>query len=315
MLRFGTWNLRNYHRGRAEETRDDAVAAVIAALDVDVLAVQEVCGYRGILQNLAEAAGMTAALTGCEFDRDDVAVDPGQHGFGLGLMWRPGRLHASCETLRRGGTDFWHGLLLLRFRLDDTDHELDLGSYHAPPYGPLRRNEEAGLVAARATRDRTIPAIPSRGRPRPARAAVIGGDWNAIGESENADPDPFADRPWHPDNVHHCRWEADGRGEPTRWWADRAASRTLHAGGLVDAWTHLHATGRGGHWTPTVGHHPGTGTPPRRIDGLRLTRPALPALRTHTVITPDRPGMPAGLDAISDHRPVVIELDPRDLPA
>ena len=304
MLRFGTWNLWNFGRDGVEP-RFDTVAAVIRAMNLDVLAVQEVCCDPTRFQALAEAAGMTTTLPDGR-----VAIEPGGHGFGVGLMWNPDRVRPQPTTLRRFPTEFWHGLVHLGFVVTATGTTATFGSYHASPYERPRRDSEALLVAGRITGSSIIDA------------GLVGADWNAVGESERLDVDPYADRPWKPVFVHCCEWDTDEHGSPVRWRASRTAARNLHAGGLVDVVRHLYDTGRDHRRADTTGHHPVDPQPCRRIDTVRATATALAAVVGHYIAgcTSASGASAAALDVLgklrelSDHLPSITVVDPAALP-
>lgn len=306
-MRFVTWNLWALGKDwRRDEKRIPGMATVLAALRPDVVAVQEVCNGE-LFRDLAQRAVLTPYSRLPWFDDDDadpgeLAIEPGGHGYGVGLMWNSATMRPSPST-RVGGDELWHGLIQASFRHEPTGSEAVFGSYHAPALHRGLRTDEANAVAFRFSQHRTPHAV------------LIGADWNCVGESEVLDPDPFASQAWAADNIRHCEWDSDQNGRPTRWWADRGASRALHAGGLADAYA-LHAMRGIGvpAWAATVGHHPKDSAAPRRVDGVRANRRAARAVVAHTVVTPEWPDLGADLDELSDHRPVVVDLEPDLLP-
>jgi hypothetical protein len=138
------FNLYREHRG-GEVERYERVAEVIRELDVNVIAIQELCcGYApkaaSVLSRLAHSAGMTAAITPAWMSEDEYAdatyaVGVGAHGFHVALMWRdvswiqpvPGSFRSY------GGPDFRHALVKLTLTVDG--RAITFGSYHATPFG------------------------------------------------------------------------------------------------------------------------------------------------------------------------------------
>jgi len=145
-------------------------------------------------------------------------------------------------------------------------------------------------------------------------ATLIGADWNtecadrieSFGGWELYEPaDPYASVEWFADLIYQCRWEYDERGR-RRHWADRRPGDVLWAGGLHDAAALLRAE-----WHPTAGHHPddvyGAHGVRRRIDGVRVTRSLVTAMRAHHVLDT------ALTREASDHLPVTVEYLPAEI--
>jgi hypothetical protein len=114
--------------------------------------------------------------------------------------------------------------------------------------------------------------------------------------------DSYAGSEWSDDMIFHCEWDYDERGRRRRR-ADRGPGEVLWAGGLHDAAAALRAP-----WQPTFGHEmddPGAESRVRlRIDGVRVTRSALGALRAHHVEDTEL------ARRASDHLPVTVEYAP-----
>jgi hypothetical protein len=216
-------------------------------------------------------------------------------------MWRGG-IEPLPHTFRAyGGNDFWHSLA--KITLDFGGYQVTHASFHATPFGRLRRSDEA---------ERVVAAMTGSSGSQPA---LVGADWNTVGADrvldeqtqrwEFYDPDPYADSPWVPDMIYQCEWAYDDRGR-RRHWADRRPGDVLSSGGLHDAAAMLRAP-----WEPTVGHWPdselGRHGIAVRFDGVRVTGHVVPALRVHAVV---RTGLSL---AASDHLPAFVEYYPVEL--
>lgn len=274
--RFASYNTLDLFQDRdgPQLARYEQVAEVIAGLDADVVAVQEIrTDYPphagSLLGSLAKAAGMTAEVSPAWWSEDDAsearyAIAPGAHTFHTGLMWRPA---AGIEPDPRsrdtwGAGDFFHSLIRLTLRLDGTP--IDFASYHAPPFGRQMRADQAERLLAAVT--------------RPSRPLLLGGDMNTVGAARISrddgtedwyDPDPYQQADWFDDLVFQCDWSWGPDGS-RRWWADRRPADILTSGGLRDA-----AAVLGKPWQPTIGHHPsdsfGQRGISRRFDYLHAT--------------------------------------------
>jgi hypothetical protein len=301
---FSTYNMLDLFEsgGAAGRRHYQLVTEVIRRLDADVLAVQEIraataAQARARLRRLAGDVGMDCVAAG----RTALAV--GSRGYHCGLLWRPG-LEAVPGSFRESGPGrLWHSAGWLTFRLGG--RVVRHGVFHATPFGrELRAMQNQALVSM-------LSAGPDAGVP-----LLIGADWNAQSADEVTDPqtgqrrlyeaaDPFAAVSWDEDLVHQCCC-ADSADGIRRHWVDRSAGEALVVGGLVDA-----AAALGARWQATCGYFPGDGYGSRgilrRIDGIRVTAPVLPALRSHEVTD-----TPAARLA-SDHLPVTVEYEPADV--
>ncbi len=301
--RFATYNTWNLFEQQSEPhwARYKQVADVIADLDADVVAVQEIrtthTPHAGeLLQRLARAAGMTAELTPAWATEDDAgnathAIAEGAHTFHTGLMWREGIIEPDPGAMETWGPGtFFHSLIRLRLYLDG--QPIDFGSYHAPPFGRQMRGDQAERVLAALT--------------RPSAPMILGGDMNTVGAARIVDaqgnstwydPDPYTDvEQWFGDLVFQCDWTWNSDGTRT-WWADRRPADILISGGLHDVAAALSEP-----FWPTTGHHPadefGQRGIHRRIDHIHTTSDIV--LHDYAVVD-----TPAARQA-SDHLPVVL---------
>lgn len=304
MLRFSTYNTLELFADGSAAGREHyrLVAESILALHTDVLAVQEI--RAGGEHTAGERLRQLAADTGLEClavtaDGGKVpALGLGPRGFGVGLLWRPG-IEPVPGSFQRRQRDFWHALAWLT--LDAGGRRTRYGAYHAPPFGRKNRAEQNESVVAYLV------------RPDPQLPALVGADWNGECADRIQDPatgawrryeprDPYDGVEWFEGMVHQCDWDYDGQGR-RRHRADLAAGEVLWAGGLHDA-----AAALGAPWQATAGHHPGDEYGAhgvhRRIDGIRVTAPVLPALRGHWVTDTDLTRQ------ASDHLPVTVEYLP-----
>jgi endonuclease/exonuclease/phosphatase family metal-dependent hydrolase len=287
-IRFATYNLLDYGNGDPEDAqvrqREQRLVEVIAKLDVDVLAVQEVLNVDPVqaarrLAELGEACGLSYQVG------DQVALAPAASGFHVGLLWRPG-IEPVRESWRAfGAGEFWHALATLALDVGGPT-PVTFAAYHADPFRPQRRFDEAFRVASLF-----------HGRP-----VLIGADWNNIGAERKADGsyydiDPYTGQTWFDELIHQTRW-SDDPDAPLE--ADRRAGELLRRSGLFDAAAVLDAD-----WEPTTGYWPGGNRfGPRRTDAIRVTRHLLPALKAHWVARSDT------ALATSDHLPAVVEFEP-----
>jgi endonuclease/exonuclease/phosphatase family metal-dependent hydrolase len=281
----------------------DQVVESIRAIGTDVLAVQEIIApdaatARQRLLRLAADLEMHCQVPGLEFGTGQPAIGVGSHGYHLGLLWRPG-IEPVPGSFRSRNHDFWHALATVS--LDLGGQTVRHAAYHAPPFGRKIRSDQNELVVA-------FLARPSGGPP-----TLVGADWNgesadrvqdaSTGEWLPYEPgDPYADVAWFGDMVFQCEWDYDSHGR-RRHWVDRSAGEVLWAGGLHDAAAVLRSP-----WQPTAGHHRddehGVHGVRRRIDGIRVTRPVLGALRAHHVTDTELTRQ------ASDHLPVTVDFIP-----
>jgi endonuclease/exonuclease/phosphatase family metal-dependent hydrolase len=301
---FTSYNTFDLFQVRRERDREHyrQVVDVVRGLRPDVLAVQEIRGTRPEqaaqrLRVLASDTGMACEVPAAGHGEPRVALAAGSRGYHCGLLWRPG-LEVVPGSFRESGPGvLWHSAGWLTFRLDG--RLVRHASFHATPFGRALRAEQNARLLALLTRG------PDGGLP-----LLIGADWN--GESADLVPDaasgapvlyepgdPFAAATWREDMIHQCSLEPGD----ARHRVDRAAGQVLVAGGLTDVAAALRAP-----WQATCGHYPGDGYGSqgivRRIDAIRVTRPVVPALRSHRVTDTEL------TRRASDHLPVSVGYDP-----
>src|SRR5580692_11618080 len=283
---FTTYNTLNLFQDDTPLQRDryQLVVDSIRALDTDVLAVQEIRApdeptAQKRLRELAEDVGMFCTVP-----------EPDREG-------RP------ALAMRGHGSEyFWHSLASVTLDVGGT--RVRHAAHHATPFGRRLRADQNEVLVALATG-------PPQGMP-----TLVGADWNTecadrvrdegSGEWALYEPgDPYAAVGWFGEMINQCEWDYDERGR-RRHRADRGPGDVLWAGGLHDAAAALNAP-----WQATVGHHPddvfGAHGVWRRIDGVRVTRPVLRALRAHHVADSDV------TRRASDHLPVTAEYAPAAL--
>lgn len=322
---FASYNLLDLFETDTEPELDRyrQLREVIADLDADVLAVQEIRApqaetARVRLRQLATDVGMKCVVPGLDEEGPGLADGPGPddgpgrtalaagtRGYHCGLLWRPGIEPVPGSFHESPAGRLWHGAGWLTLDLGGV--RIRHGTFHASPFGRRLRADQNELLLAmlRSGPDRTVPLL-------------IGADWNAESADRIVDEttgdlvlyepaDPFADVAWFDGLIHQCQWDYDWRGR-RRHWADRRAGDVLFAGGLLDAAALLRAP-----WQPTVGYYPEDGYAARgilrRIDAIRVTRQVVPALRTYHVTD-----TPLARSA-SDHLPVSVEYVPAQIAA
>jgi len=319
---FTTYNMLDLFQsgGVAGRRHYQRVTDVIRGIGADVVAVQEIRGAsasqaRARLRRLARDVGMCCIVparrgeaglhgeSGQRGESGETALAVGSRGYHCGLMWRPGLEVVPGSFRESGAGRLWHSAGWATFRLDGrlVRHAV----FHATPFGRQLRARQNELLAS------MLSAGPDGGVP-----LLIGADWNAQSADRVPDPrtwqprlyepsDPFAAVSWDEDLVHQCCYQDSADGI-RRHWVDLAAGEALVAGGLLDAAAALRAP-----WQATCGYFPGDGYGSRgilrRIDGIRVTAPVLPALRAHLVTD-----TPAARLA-SDHLPVTVEYVPADI--
>ncbi len=303
---FATYNMLDLFADDSAAGREHYRLAVESAraLDADVIAVQEVrAGDQKIAQarmrELADDVGLSCLVPAEESGAPRTALAFGGRGYHVGLLWRAGIEPMPGSLRKYGAKDFWHSLAYVTLDVGGT--KVRHASFHATPFGRrLRADQNERLVAAL-----------TRGPARPP--VLVGADWN--GESADRvwdegsqrwgfyEPrDPYSAVSWFDGLVYQCDWDYDEHGQ-RRHWADRRPGDVLWAGGLHDAAAVLRAP-----WQPTTGHRTddsyGTRGIRRRIDGVRVTRQVLGALRTHHVESTELARL------ASDHLPVTVEYLP-----
>jgi len=325
-LTFGSYNLLDlYDPTKSHDTDDQArterVYQVIRALDVDVLAVQEVMGDHpdpeikaksggDNLAQLAEATGMKCALP-----NGKSAIGIGNARRHTGLLWKEG-ITPTGGYRAYSGTYLFNSLLKLH--LDVGGYIICGASYQAIVFGRHRRADEAEMVVSALTR-------PFQSAHRPP--GIIGGDWNGVSAdrvfrpSQNGrettgagnwvfyDEEPDYQKMNTGEVVYQTTWKFNENGQPY-FSTDREAGEILSIGGLRDVAAALDTP-----WEPTVGHwdkHDPLGK--RRIDAIRVTQEVVPALLSYSVIS-DAVSELIGAESVdpktaSDHLPIVMEYEP-----
>lgn len=300
---FTTYNVLNLFADDSAAGREHyrLVAETIRAVRPDVLAVQEIRApdEPAAALRLGRLAGDTGmrCLVPQPGGEDRAALALGAHGYHCGLMWRPGIEPVPGSLRAHGAGSFWHSLAWvdLTVRPGVTVRH---AAHHATPFGRgLRADQNEALVA--------LLTRPPGGPP-----VLVGADWNtecadrvrdeATGAWVLYEPgDPFAAAEWSDNMIFHCEWDYDEQGR-RRHRADRHPGDVLWSGGLYDAAAALRAP-----WQPTFGHDlagpAAAGGVRCRIDGIRVTRPVLPALRAHHVDDSER------ARRASDHLPVTVQ--------
>ena len=303
---FSTYNVLDLFEDDSPAGREHygMIVEAIRGLGADVLAIQEIRGpdgrtARARLRQLADDAGMRCRVPGPAGGAGRTALATGPRGFHAGLLWRDGIGAVPGSFRGYGQGDFWHSLACVTLDLGGT--LVRHAAFHATPFGRrLRADQNERLVAVLTNPPGSLPAL-------------VGADWNtecadrvldpASGEWRLYEPrDPFAAVDWFGELIYQCEWAYDERGVRTHR-ADRRPGDVLWAGGLHDAAAALRSS-----WQPTAGHHPGDSYGrhgiSRRIDGIRVTRHVLGALRAHAVEDTEL------TRRASDHLPVTVEYAP-----
>ena len=305
---FTTYNTLNLFQEDTPPERDryQLVVDTIRGLDTDVLAVQEIRApdertAQQRLRQLAGDAGLRCTVPRPEGD-DQPALAMGPHGYHCGLLWREGIEPLPCSLRCHGTGYFWHSLVSVA--LDVGGAQVRHAAHHATPFGRRMRADQNELLVGLVT------------RPPGVLPTLVGADWNTTCADRVRDEatgkwvlyesaDPFAGAEWSSSMIFHCEWDYDEAGQ-RRHRADLEAGDVLWSGGLYDAAAALRAP-----WHPTFGHSPADPGAARagwwRIDGIRVTRPVLGALRAHHVEDT------ALARRASDHLPVTVEYAPAAL--
>jgi endonuclease/exonuclease/phosphatase family metal-dependent hydrolase len=303
ILRIANYNLLEYgmnHRRRrpGEPERLDRIAQVIGEVDADVWTIQELASEQA-LARLADATGLTCTVPRKAWDEpDDVACEPGNVGYGVGILWNTATMTPVPQTLRKtgSGSAFFHGLV--RLVVDCGGVQIQVAATHLTPFGGPQIVTEANRVVSALTRPDDRPP------------GIVGCDSNGVtgdrvqregGRWDWHAPDPYEKQAWYGDLIYQCCRRYDEQTGRRVHWADRAAGEALWSGGLHETGAILDVDVE---QEPTVGYWP-EGDPygPRDIDHLRVTRELVSAVRKswvhRTTLT----------DTSSDHRPKVAELD------
>ena len=262
-----TWNL--WWRFGAWESRLRAIESVIRAEDPDVLCLQEVWSADGTssAQLLAEVLGMHAALTDDAFPEQRAAS--GRPGFHNAILSRwPLDEIASHALPRRDGTP---------------GHRRALTSSVRTPFGPwpvvsTHLDHRFDDSEARQRQCEAVLRLVAgvRGEPDTALPTIVGGDLNAVPDSDEV------------------RLLTGRRAGPVRNLV------------LTDCWE-LVGEGGGATWRHDNPYQASTAWPNRRLDYVFVSWP-----RPKPIGNPTRAWL-AGLTAIdgvhpSDHAAVVVEL-------
>ncbi|MEV6922931.1 endonuclease/exonuclease/phosphatase family protein [Dactylosporangium sp. NPDC051485] len=193
----------------------------------------------------------------------------------LAILWRPGY---SLLSQRAYDLLLWHGLGVVRLDVGAAV-PLAVAVTHLGPWDPDKQLRDAYTLTGQLSL---------------SDATLLAADWNSFGADPGYDPDPdWSSLPeaWI---ERHVRWHDDPAAPRV---ADRRPAQLLHRSGFADAAPTLRAP-----WQATGGHRGGWA---RREDVFWATRPA--ALRSYQVID-----TPAARD-LSDHLPILVELDPQAL--
>ncbi|MEV6602793.1 endonuclease/exonuclease/phosphatase family protein [Kutzneria sp. NPDC051319] len=198
----------------------------------------------------------------------------------IGVLWRP-EVATEVAWQEYSHWQYHHTLGLATLDIG-ASKSLKVATTHLTPFCAQSRFSEAGYVAILGN-----PAVP----------AIIGADWNTVGQEPaldgtgHYDPEPYADQqPDHGYQIHQVEWSDD----PKATAIDRRALERLRRAGLFDVAHHLRAP-----WQATTGHHPSDPHGGRRIDAFRASKAALSALSDHRVWD----------YRVGDHKPISVQLD------
>lgn len=303
-LTFASWNLWDYGLQRHHAEQEHLVHQVIAEVQPDVLAVQEICGSgRGptVLRKLAGGVGMECTVPTVDDDADDDVAIAHASGnpdsrFHVGLLWRPGLFSSPPVLDRPADGELWHNLITLTGSIAGTT--MRFASFHGRPFGMHARADEFERVVAAVARTYHGTQPPT----------LIGADWNATsadivpagdGLMRYHQRDPFT-RPqqWDPAWLYQCRTTMHLATGELSWSVDRDAAARLRDGGLHDVAARLDKPEQ-----PTCGYGPSADMPPRTVDQIRATTPMLAAATDHTVLGGDH------VESASDHRLLLTSID------
>ncbi|MBO0883065.1 MAG: hypothetical protein J2P17_22565 [Mycobacterium sp.] len=280
--------------GPEQQQRYAGLAELVTRYQPDIVAIQEIItagdtradkapGAEAGLRRWAEAVGMNYDAAGEPL----LAVGGVWHH--LGITYRdtcrrnPGTLirpqPGTVRRLEREGAGMWHGAVAAIF--DIGGHRMRIGTTHLGPFDQLWNQQNALQLLREYHRDQT--------------PGLLGGDMNCTAADPDYDPDPYDGYPWHPDHVH----QLDEYGH-----VDRQASIRLERIGRMKDCARL----AGAPYT-TTGHHPNDNHPPRRIDRWHTTHNFPTAAVTGFRVVPV-----ADIGLLSDHRPVLVDIDETLLP-
>ncbi|MFF5085448.1 endonuclease/exonuclease/phosphatase family protein [Actinoplanes sp. NPDC000266] len=286
-IRAVSYNLGAYRKtgARTRERQHE----LLRLLRADVLCLQEIYA-RGA--DLAELDRLVAAIDGA-LAMNAFAVPAVHSDCHLAILWRP--TYRAIST-RSYDLLMWHGLGIVRLDIG-APSPLTVAVTHLSPWNPAKQLDDTYTLTGK------LPL---------SQPVLLGADWNSFG----ADPDYDRDPDWAalpPEWVErHVRWN-DDPGAPRE--ADRRPAQLMRRSGFHDA-----APTLGIAWQATGGHRSMWS---RREDVFWTTRPA--ALRDYQVINTETFQNLSGLSndrlhtrgldpqQLSDHLPVLIELDPTAL--
>lgn len=306
ILRLASVNAFNLYGSRepADRERFGRVEDLIAGLDADVVAVQELV-MRGaapgnhpmavlaeLVRTLAKQVGRRAGrVYRCEIPGGDIACALGGGIHHTALLWRDG-VEPVEGTLGRFGRDpagMWHSLVTAVFEAEGESTRFRVGSTQFSPFDP-------GIGWGWADAGQVMRAMSAGGVP-----GWVGGDWNGLGSDEHYDPDPYVPLDPYTQGENQLVWHPDFAYQygPAEAVDRSAAVRLERIGRFRDAARILDAP-----WTPTTGHHPADRHPPRRIDRWYATH-NVPAAAVRALEV--APAEVVGED--TDHLPVVLTVD------
>jgi hypothetical protein len=317
LLLVGTYNMWEhgmYPNRPGENDRYDAQVQIMKNdLPSHVWLVQEV-GNAEAFHRLADRLEMECMVGKPGEIVEEPVFDPGNRGFGVGVMWNPdARISAFPGTRRIYTKDvFFHGVAAVVLDFDD-DLLMQFASGHATPWGYPQNFSEAKRWASILTRPNrglpgglaevTLPGVlctDSNG-PTGDQVQQPDGSWNYHA------PDPMAGKKWFHDNVYQQTYPrvldpTTGKPIPT---TDRLAGDVLWDSGLHDPSAVLKLP-----FTPTTGYHKVDPNPARDLDHTRVTEDIVNAgaIVGVTVLDNER------VRAASDHRPKQLRLRRSRLP-
>lgn len=312
LFRFGTYNLFNLEIPTTPEQkrRYELIVGMIRAAfqnRTGVLGVQELLGptkaeARRLLRMLAQDTGLMCEaipVRGAKAVPALASQAPGAsaHRFHVGLLWTPDiePVPGSLRTYE-ADSDFWHGLAMADFHTN-TPVPTRWCSYHADPFRPERRLQEAHRVLAVFQ--------------EPDVAGGVAADWNSISADRRPDGSYYDPEPYLEQDHRKLRYQVvfDPDNADTPKLADRRAGEFLRRdpGGLRDTAAALDTQWQWscGHWIDAKGRLDDFGR--RRIDTLRVTENIAATARAHrTHYGPDA-------EAASDHLLVTADFALHDL--
>jgi endonuclease/exonuclease/phosphatase family metal-dependent hydrolase len=202
-VRVLTWNL--WWRFGPEERRRPAIAATLAALDPDVVALQEVWGEPGgtnFAAELAEGLGFDSAYAA------RLELDGVQFGNAVLSRWP---ITSSTPTPLPAPPEADEQRLVLRADVDGPRGPLQVFSTHL--------NWRFDHSAVRQQQVRAIAEVVAGARPR-TYPPVLCGDFNAVPDSDEIRM--LTGRAAGPVEglVFHDAWEAAGDGGPGHTWSN-----------------------------------------------------------------------------------------------